>query len=116
MYEHQHGKKMSLAAVAQMLSNTLYFRRFFPFYAYCVLGGLDEQGSCALCRCARAMPCHANDDDDALQARELSTRMTRSARTSVSSIAPRAPRPLCCSRCWTISWASRTSHWQSRSR
>merc|ERR1711871_58407 len=44
MYEHQHGKPMSTPAIAQLLSTTLYHRRFFPIYTFNVLGGLDENG------------------------------------------------------------------------
>lgn len=44
VYEHSHNKKMSCPAMAQLLSNTLYYKRFFPYYAFNVLGGLDSQG------------------------------------------------------------------------
>ncbi|XP_072014601.1 proteasome subunit beta type-1-B-like [Amphiura filiformis] len=44
MYEHEHHKKMSCKAVAAMLSTILYYRRFFPYYTYNILAGLDEEG------------------------------------------------------------------------
>jgi len=44
MYEHEHHKKMSCKATAAMLSTILYYRRFFPYYTYNILAGLDDEG------------------------------------------------------------------------
>lgn len=43
-YEHQHRKPMSTPAIAQMLATILYSKRFFPFYTFNVLGGVDDNG------------------------------------------------------------------------
>ncbi|KAL5484590.1 hypothetical protein EMCRGX_G021117 [Ephydatia muelleri] len=43
-YEYIHHKKMSLKALAQLLSTKLYYRRFFPFYTSDILAGIDSEG------------------------------------------------------------------------
>ncbi|MCJ1308858.1 Proteasome subunit beta type-6 [Agyrium rufum] len=48
MYKFQHGKKMTVNACAQRLSTILYTKRFFPYYTYAILGGIDEEGKGAL--------------------------------------------------------------------
>ena len=44
-YRHAHNKPMSCPAVAQMASIMLYQKRFFPYYVYTILGGLDTEGT-----------------------------------------------------------------------
>lgn len=39
---------MTSGAIAAMLSTILYGRRFFPYYVYNIIGGLDEQGKCCV--------------------------------------------------------------------
>lgn len=43
-YKHIHQKEMSTPAIAQMLSTMLYGKRFFPYYVYNILVGIDENG------------------------------------------------------------------------
>lgn len=43
-YKQTHGRTMSTASIAQMLATMLYSKRFFPYYTYNILGGLDAEG------------------------------------------------------------------------
>jgi 20S proteasome subunit beta 6 len=48
MYEHAHRRQPSVVAIAQMLSTMLYNKRFFPYYTFNVLVGLDDEGKGAV--------------------------------------------------------------------
>ena len=48
MYEHQFHKVPSISAIAQLLMNTLYGRRFFPFYTFNLLCGINDEGEGAI--------------------------------------------------------------------
>ncbi len=43
-YEYRIHKEPSLDALAHLLSKELYSHRFFPYYAFNLLGGLDSHG------------------------------------------------------------------------
>jgi 20S proteasome subunit beta 6 len=45
MYKHDHACEMGSAQVAQLLSTTLYHKRFFPYYAFNIVAGIDANGS-----------------------------------------------------------------------
>ncbi|XP_021572991.1 proteasome subunit beta type-1 isoform X3 [Carlito syrichta] len=49
MYKHSNNKAMTTGAIAAMLSTILYSKRFFPYYVYNIIGGLDEEGHRELC-------------------------------------------------------------------
>jgi len=46
---------MGLKAIARMIQTMLYAKRFFPYYVYNILGGIEEDGKLtALCELAPA--------------------------------------------------------------
>merc|ERR1719158_1760012 len=48
MYEHTHRKPPSVTAIAQMLSTILYYKRFFPYYTFNIVAGVDDNGDGAV--------------------------------------------------------------------
>jgi 20S proteasome subunit beta 6 len=47
-YVWTHRQALRVHALSHLLSNRLYLRRRFPFYSFCVLAGLDDQGAGAV--------------------------------------------------------------------
>ena len=43
-YKQKHGIDLHTPSIAQMLSNTLYQKRFFPYYTFNICAGLDKDG------------------------------------------------------------------------
>lgn len=48
MYEYDMGIRPSVETVASLVSRTLYGRRFFPFYTFNIVAGLDSKGNGAV--------------------------------------------------------------------
>ena len=45
MYEFNNHKEPSCSSVANLLSRTLYGKRFFPYYTFNLLAGFDAEGN-----------------------------------------------------------------------
>ena len=48
MYESDMHRTPSIESIAQMLSTTLYYKRFFPYYTFNLLAGVDREGKGAV--------------------------------------------------------------------
>ena len=48
LYDYENNRIISTNAVASMLSKMLYYRRFFPYYTYNLVAGLDDEGKGAV--------------------------------------------------------------------
>jgi len=44
MYQFDNGREPSVDAIGHLVQQTLYSKRFFPFYCWVLLAGLDENG------------------------------------------------------------------------
>uniref|UniRef100_A0A3B0N0H4 Proteasome subunit, putative n=2 Tax=Theileria annulata TaxID=5874 RepID=A0A3B0N0H4_THEAN len=49
LYRFTHNREPTFNAIAQLLSTVLYGRRFFPYYTFNILCGIDEQGKGVVC-------------------------------------------------------------------
>ena len=45
VYKYTHNRTMKTPSISQMLANTLYSKRFFPYSVRNILAGLDEEGN-----------------------------------------------------------------------
>lgn len=43
-YVYEHNRVISTSACAQLISNMLYYKRFFPYYISNIVAGLDDNG------------------------------------------------------------------------
>jgi 20S proteasome subunit beta 6 len=43
-YRHAHAKDMPIKAIARLIQTMLYAQRFFPYYVYNILSGIEEDG------------------------------------------------------------------------
>jgi 20S proteasome alpha/beta subunit len=48
---------MGLKAIARMIQTMLYAKRFFPYYVYNILGGIEEDGKLLTVGWTRELTC-----------------------------------------------------------
>ena len=58
VYSQNHKKPMSVTAAAQLIGNTLYYKRFFPYYSFTIVAGLDSEGEQHFWAGAAIQCCH----------------------------------------------------------
>ena len=44
-YRHAHAQDMPIRAIAGLIQTMLYTQRFFPYYVYNILGGIEDDGA-----------------------------------------------------------------------
>ncbi|CAE6400549.1 20S proteasome subunit beta 6 [Rhizoctonia solani] len=44
-YRHAHSKDMPVKSIARLIQTMLYAQRFFPYYVYNILSGIEEDGT-----------------------------------------------------------------------
>jgi 20S proteasome subunit beta 6 len=47
-YHHSHNKDLKVQSCARMIQQILYRKRFFPFYVYTTIAGIDDEGKGAI--------------------------------------------------------------------
>jgi len=43
-YKHDHARDMSIESMKQLLSNTMYYKRFFPYLTNTIIAGIGKDG------------------------------------------------------------------------
>jgi 20S proteasome subunit beta 6 len=43
-YEWEHEKKLSIRPLSYLMSSELYSKRFFPYFTFCMVAGLNKEG------------------------------------------------------------------------